>query len=107
MNISGRNVNGILTINIEGEIDESVSIFAREKMENLLDKNIYRCVVFDLSKVAFMDSTGIGIMLGRYKKLKGQKIPSYILNPSPYAERIFNATKLFELMPKIYDKEIV
>ena len=107
MNISGRNVNGILTIGVEGEIDESVSRYAREKIENLLDKNIYRCVIFDLSKVSFMDSTGIGIMLGRYKKLKGQKIPCYILNPSPYAERIFNATKLFDLMPKIYDKEIV
>jgi len=107
MNITGRSVNGILTITIEGEIDESVSNNARARLETILEKNIYRCVVFDLSKVLFMDSTGIGIMLGRYKKLKGQKIPTYILNPSPYAERIFNATKLFDLMPKIYDKEIV
>lgn len=107
MKIYGKVSKDILTINIEGEIDECVSGEAREVLEDILDKYTYRCVVFDLSKVSFMDSTGIGIMMGRYKKLKNKKIPTYILNPSPYAEKIFTMTKLFDLMPKIYDKEVV
>ena len=107
MKIYGKRFKDILTINIEGEIDECVSMEARQTLEDIIDRYSYRCVVFDLSKVSFMDSTGIGIMMGRYKKLKAKKIPTYILNPSPYAEKIFTMTKLFDLMPKIYDKEVV
>lgn len=107
MKIYGSLFKDILTINIEGEIDECVSQEARERLENIIDKHICRCVVFDLSKITFMDSSGLGIMMGRYKKLKNKKIPTYILNPSPYAEKIFTMTRLFDLMPKINNKEAV
>ena len=107
MKVYGNLYKDILTINIEGEIDECVSGEARERLESIIDTHSCRCVVFDLSKITFMDSSGIGIMMGRYKKLKNKKIPTYILNPSPYAERIFTMTRLFDLMPRIYNKEAV
>lgn len=107
MKIYGNLLKDILTINIEGEIDECVSGEARERLENIIDMHPCRCVIFDLSKITFMDSSGIGIMMGRYKKLKNKKIPTYILNPSPYAEKIFTMTKLFDLMPRINNKEAV
>ena len=48
-----------------------------------------------------MDSTGIGVLIGRYKKLKTNKVPIYICNPSNHVEKIFQMTGLYEIMPKI------
>ena len=58
-------------------------------------------VIIDLSELDFMDSTGIGVMLGRYKKLKSKNKPIFICNPSTHAEKIFKMTGLYEIMPKI------
>ena len=59
------------------------------------------CGELDLSELEFMDSTGIGVLIGRYKKMKDRSIPIYICNPSSHAEKIFKMTGLYEIMPKI------
>lgn len=48
-----------------------------------------------------MDSTGIGVLIGRYKKMKLKNIPIFIANPSNHAEKIFKMTGLYDIMPKI------
>ena len=48
-----------------------------------------------------MDSTGIGVLVGRYKRMKSKNIPIFICNPSNHVERIFKMTGLYDLMPKI------
>ena len=48
-----------------------------------------------------MDSTGIGVLIGRYKRMKDKDIPIYIANPSKHAEKIFKMTGLYDIMPKI------
>ena len=45
--------------------------------------------------------TGIGVLIGRYKKMKDKNIPIFITNPSSHAEKIFKITGLYSLMPKI------
>ena len=55
----------------------------------------------DASELEFMDSTGVGVMIGRYKKFKERGIPVFISNPSLHAERIFKMSGLYEIMPKI------
>ena len=58
-------------------------------------------IIIDLSELEFMDSTGIGVLIGRYKKMKNRNIPIFICNPSKHAEKIFKMTGLYEIMPKI------
>ena len=101
MKISYKINNKILLVKIEGEIDEYSGDYIRKNLEQIFLDNQTDKVVFDLSAVTFMDSTGIGIMIGRYKSLKSKKIPSYILNPSMCVEKIFSMTKMYDLMPKI------
>jgi len=48
-----------------------------------------------------MDSTGIGVLLGRYKTLKKAGIPIYIQNPSVSINKILQISGLYEIMPKI------
>ena len=65
------------------------------------NEKMFNKVIIDLSQLEFMDSTGIGVMLGRYKKLQSRNIPIYIINPSNQAEKIFQMAGLYDIMPKI------
>ena len=61
--------NKLLTIKIADEIDESTTDKLRRKIDNEITRFMPRKVIFDFSNVAFMDSAGIGLIMGRYKKV--------------------------------------
>ena len=101
MQIKHRMVNGMLYISICGELDEGTARFTVSRLDEIISNITAKQIVFDLSELSFMDSTGIGVLLGRYKKLKALGIGVFIANPSSHAERIFRLTGLYEIMPKI------
>lgn len=101
MQIKHRMYNNMLIVTLCGELDEHTAKFTTNKIDELSSKASFRQVVFDLSELSFMDSTGIGVLIGRYKILKNKGIGVFITNPSAHAEKIFKLTGLYELMPKI------
>ncbi len=88
-------------VTMSGELDESNALYSKTTLDDLFLQAGFNQVIIDLSELEFMDSTGVGILIGRYKKLKERGIPIYICNPSKHAEKIFNMTGLFNIMPKI------
>ena len=58
-----------LTLKIAEEIDEHTTEKLRRKIDNEITRFLPRKVIFDFSNVAFMDSAGIGLIMGRYKKV--------------------------------------
>ena len=48
-----------------------------------------------------MDSTGIGMMIGRYKKAKKSLIKVYVNNPSKEISKILELSGLYQIMPLI------
>ncbi len=101
MKIKSRIYNGTLYVLLCGELDEHTSSYTREEMDKAFGSGIFKQIIIDLSELDFMDSTGIGVLIGRYKKMKDRHIPIYICNPSSHAEKIFKMTGLYDLMPKI------
>lgn len=101
MQIQGKVVKEVLYVLVKGELDEYSATYCRGEMDRLFDQKGFSQVVIDLSSLEFMDSTGIGMLIGRYKKLKERNIPIYICNPSRQAEKIFKMSGLYQLMPKI------
>lgn len=102
MNIKHKVARGGLYIYFEGELDEHFCKQAREKIDGLIDSNSNVCsVVFNMRGLSFMDSSGIGMLIGRYKKLKNLKIPLYIENPSFSADKVFSAGGIYSLIPKL------
>ena len=64
-------LNGhILKILVPKELDHHVAGQIQREADMLVDTYFIRKVVFDFSKTDFMDSSGIGVILGRYKNLK-------------------------------------
>ena len=62
--------NGQLTIALTGEIDHHSAVFLRQAADELIYKFRPHTVAVDLSKIEFMDSSGLGFIMGRYALLK-------------------------------------
>lgn len=93
--------NSSLTIYVYGELDECSASTAKELLDKVLYDNINsKKVIFDLSGLSFMDSTGIGLLIGRYKKLKQFNVPSYISGASINVEKVIELAGLYKIMPK-------
>lgn len=101
MQVNAKVYMDTLYLSIAGELDEHTAHYARSAMDNQLDSAEFKQVIIDLSKLDFMDSTGIGVLIGRYKKLKQRNTPVFISNPSVQADKIFKMTALYDVMPKI------
>ena len=101
MQIKNRIYNNTLYVVLSGELDEHSAQSVRISLDEMFEGEGFNQVIIDLSELDFMDSTGIGVMLGRYKKLKSKNKPIFICNPSTHAEKIFKMTGLYEIMPKI------
>ena len=56
-----------------GELDHHAAEGAREKIDEALDNYRVDNLVFDFAKISFMDSSGIGMILGRYRKMGEQE----------------------------------
>ena len=78
-----------LYIYLSGELDEHSVSSVREAADRMIDNNAgLSRAVFNLAGVKFMDSTGIGFLIGRYKKLKKYGMGMYLENPNVGADKI-------------------
>lgn len=60
--------NGEMTVELTGEIDHHTASHLRMRVDSALMQNRPDRLVLDFSGVTFMDSSGVGLVLGRYKK---------------------------------------
>lgn len=101
MVVSGYIKDRTLYISLSGEMDECSSQEARARCDKLIEDNVsVKRIVINLSEVAFMDSTGIGFLIGRYKKAAKLSLPLYISKPNFAADKILNLSGIYSLIPK-------
>ena len=60
----------LLLINFTEEIDHHTTEKIRRRADYEIERYVPRKVIFDFNKVSFMDSAGIGLLLGRYKNAR-------------------------------------
>lgn len=92
---------GTLYIKLIGEMDEYSAQSVRIKCDKLIENNVrVNKIVINLSEVEFMDSTGIGFLIGRYKKAARMNVPLYVEEPNAAADKILNLSGIYTLIPK-------
>ena len=81
-----------LYIYLYGELDEFSAVYCRSKTDEIIDCAVgFKNVVFDFSGVTFMDSSGVGLVMGRYRLCAGKGIKVIITNLS---ERNYKIMKM-------------
>ncbi|MCL2225709.1 MAG: anti-sigma factor antagonist [Defluviitaleaceae bacterium] len=71
------NINGkVLFATLDGELDYHMAEKFRTQLDAAFEKSACRHILLDMSDVSFMDSSGIGMVIGRYKKaeLRGGRL---------------------------------
>ena len=89
-------------VSLFGELDECSAPKVRANLDNILSNlEPMSEVVFDLKNLSFMDSTGIGVIVGRYKKYRPNFISFVIKNPNKTVDRILKMTGIYSLIPRL------
>ena len=88
-----------LTLRISEEIDESTTEKLRRKIDNEITRFLPRKVIFDFSDVSFMDSAGIGMLLGRYKIIRMLGGQLELINVNRQIEKVFEISGILRIIP--------
>ncbi len=99
MIVEKRHLDGFTLLNVEGviKLGESAQFFAQTLERALADNDNH--VLIDFSKINFIDSTGIGELvgyLGRFKNINREMI---LVNPSDRIRKLLRVAHLAELFP--------
>lgn len=93
-----------LIVRLTGEIDEEKAKALRSKIDVEFDEAMAKDMIFDLSKVSFMDSTGIGMIIGRYKRAAALGGSVKVFGADRVVKRIIELSGLGRIV-KIYATE--
>jgi anti-sigma F factor antagonist len=93
-------INRCLIIHLNQELDHHCAVKIREKSDKLIDKENIRNIIFDFENTAFMDSSGIGVIMGRYKRVifMGGKVA--VVGVSNSIDRILHLSGLYKIIDK-------
>ena len=96
---------GVLVVVLTGELDLNSAERYREAIDDAIVRTDAKYLVFDLSEVTFIDSSGLGMMLGRYKKIEQKGGRSAMCGICPRLSRMIEVSGLRKLMPVYGTKE--
>lgn len=81
-----------------GELDLNITDLLRNNLDETLDREQAKNMVFNLSKVTFLDSSVLGVLLGRYKRVTKNGGKVVIVSPQPQVRKILELSGLFTIM---------
>ncbi|MEA4826076.1 anti-sigma F factor antagonist [Clostridium sp. JNZ J1-5] len=99
MNLNFQNKGDKLVVHMVGELDHHSAEEVRNKVDDRLEREGFNKLVMDFSGVTFMDSSGIGVVIGRYKKLSSKKGKVYITRVNGCVKRVFELSGMFKIIP--------
>lgn len=88
-----------LIVRLKGELDHHTAEFVKARMEEAIEKGEHSNIVLSMKDLSFMDSSGLGVILGRYKQIsqkKGGKMVVCDVHPSVY--RLFEMSGMFKIL---------
>lgn len=88
MSIDIRSENGAAIAVLTGEIDHHTARELRSELDKFVITMQPDILIIDFSSITFMDSSGIGLIIGRYKLMKECGGRLEIKSPQPYIRRV-------------------
>ena len=89
----------LLLFQITEEIDHHFAEEIRRKADYEITRYMPRKIIFDFNKVTFMDSAGIGMLIGRYKVAKMLGSTIEMINVKPSIKKVFEMSGILKIIP--------
>jgi anti-sigma B factor antagonist len=96
--------SGVAVVTVTGELDVSTSGLLRDGLLRLLAEEDHRGLVVNLAGASFIDSTGIGVLVGVWHRVRAMNSSLALAAPSPRARGVLDATGLAKAF-SVYDTE--
>jgi anti-sigma B factor antagonist len=102
-----KELNGVPIVMLSGEMDVHTSARLRDAVLALLDKGADK-IVINLNNVEYVDSTGLGTMVGILKRMTEQNCKLCLVSSNPLINKVFDITGLTKIFTiKATDREAV
>lgn len=87
-----------LYIEFHGDIDDTVCPKYKTLISELIEQNRTKDVVFNFKNVTFIDSSGIGLILGRYNQLKSHRKRLYVTQTNTHIQKLFKISGIYTII---------
>lgn len=104
MEIGWRVRGNVLLMRLEGEFDLHTAEEFRRVADSALENDKIRHMILNLRGVSFLDSSGLGAILGRFKRLKKNAGTMALVGIMPSIRPVLEISGLIRLLP-VYDSE--
>ena len=88
----------VLHVKLNGEIDHHNAVSVRVEIDNKIKNILPKKTVIDLSDIAFMDSSGLGLVMGRYTLMQRIGGELSVMNPNKRIMDIFKLAGLQKII---------
>ncbi|CUH94053.1 hypothetical protein P22_0115 [Propionispora sp. 2/2-37] len=89
---------GILIVKIEGELDMHSADQFKRVVDSALDESGANNLLLDLKQVSFIDSSGLGVILGRYKRLSASNGKIVAVHVQPQVANILALSGMLKIV---------
>ncbi len=99
--------NDCLVVYFYGDVDNLACSEYKKSIIDTINNFNYLNVVLDFSNVTFIDSSGIGLILGRYNQLKERNHTLTVRGTSKSVDRLFEISGLWSIIKSDRDRKVV
>ncbi|ABB14984.1 anti-sigma F factor antagonist [Carboxydothermus hydrogenoformans] len=99
--------NKVLFVRITGEVDLKEADRLRREVDEIIENYPVKDIVFNLKNVDFIDSSGLGVILGRFKKIRSLGGRVYLASTNEKIKKILELSGFFRIMKGISREEEV
>jgi len=92
-------MGSVLAIRVCGEFDLQAVDYCRQEIDQKIRAEGFKDILFDLERVTFIDSSGLGVILGRYRKARENEGKVAISNNSSRVAKILELSGITRLIP--------
>jgi anti-anti-sigma factor len=96
--------DGVAVVRVSGEVDVATCGLLRGRLLRIVTDEGFRGPVVNLAGVRFMDSTGIGVLAGVWRRVAATTAGLALAAPAPPVQRVLDTAGLTKVLP-VYDAE--
>ena len=95
----------VLLVRLTGELDQCSASGIRRDLDTLISDPRVRHLVIGLNDMPFMDSSGLGVILGRYRTMQVRGGTVALMHLLPQVKRVYDLSGLARIIPVIGEEK--